>query len=407
MGIRKKFPSRLSFGAAKQPALGVLAEIACFMADHVYILERPPEYGPYRCRIFGSSVRSLSLFPHSFGSLVVRFCSFSILSIRSVCNMLHFSFLLALLSSVASAQVVPADSALPSFALVTPGATIEPPSILTPAVTPTPTPSPVDDDQPDPNNSSIQLPASQSFNPSQAPAFTASAGVPDISAGPVYSSTPCSDEVTSTPIPQYPGIISSLPLPVVTPTPMVPSDVESTPNSSSATTMPSQTSSPDEKEPPCDDDKEEPAVSGEPLRASAAPSNTISPVHYSPYPTGSGHRSPPMPLQTGSPVHNSPYPTGTGHRSPPKPLGTGRPAQVFPGGQPGFGWARPRPSGMWPKGGFARPTRGFGRRPRPTRGFEHEKFGKGSGKGAATTTPCTLETRVRPTPTVAPLLRRE
>jgi hypothetical protein len=91
MGVSKKFPSWLSFGAAKQPALGVLAEIACFMADHVYILERPPEYDLYRCRIFGSSVRSLSLFPHSFSSLVVRFCSFTVylFDCSATCCTLH------------------------------------------------------------------------------------------------------------------------------------------------------------------------------------------------------------------------------------------------------------------------------------------------------------------------------
>jgi hypothetical protein len=48
------------------------------MTEHVYILERPPGYDLHRCRIFGSSVRSFSLFPHSFGSLVVRFCSFTV-----------------------------------------------------------------------------------------------------------------------------------------------------------------------------------------------------------------------------------------------------------------------------------------------------------------------------------------
>jgi len=225
---------------------------------------------------------------------------------------------------------VPADSVLPSFAIVTSGATIEPLSTPAPVVTPTPTPTPFDDDQPAPYNSSIQVPASESFNPSQAPAFTPSAGVPDISSGPVYSSTPC----------------SSLPLPVVTPTPQVPSDEEGTAVSFSSATG------------------------------------------------------------TGSPIHHSPYPTGTGNRSPPFPIGTGRPGHGYPSGRPGFGWGRPRPTGMWPAGGYARPTRGFGRGPRPSVAFDPEKFGFDMGKGAKATKPCTLETRARPKSTGAALVRR-
>lgn len=251
---------------------------------------------------------------------------------------------------------VPVDSALPSFAFVTSGATIDPPSTPAPMVTPTPTPTPVDDDQPAPDNSSIQVPASESFIASQAPAFTPSVGVPDISSGPVYSSTPCSTQVTPTPTPQ------------------VPSNEEGTPASSSSVALPIETLSPEEDD--------EPVVPGTSL------------VVPAPFPSG-----------TGFAIKGAPFPTGTGYLYPPSPAGTGRPHHGHHDGQPGFNWGRPRPSGKWPAGGFARPTRGFGRGPRPTIGFNPEMFHFGMVKDA-TSTPCTLETRVKPTATEVPLARR-
>ncbi len=87
---------------------------------------------------------------------------------------------------------------------------------------------------------------------------------------------------------------------------------------------------------------------------------------------------PPYPVGTSSVT----YANGSGMRPSSVPYPTSRP-------QGNFGWGRPRPSGMWPAHGY----------PRPTGGFHHHS--KPSVAGAkASNPPCTLETRVRPTPTV-------
>jgi hypothetical protein len=275
--------------------------------------------------------------------------------------MLQSTFLLSLLTGLSLSAALPADSALPSFAIVTPGATIEPAS--TPISVSKPTSTPVDNDQPDPYNSSIQVPASESFNPSNAPAFTPRPGVPSPS---VYPSTPCSSEATPTAVPELPGNNPSIALPIETPTLNVPSNGEVTPVLPSSATLPIQTPTPDNGEDddiPCDEDDDEtetPSDASRPL-----PSHTVRP----PFPTG------------GRPTYPSgaPYPSGI----------------AFPSNRPAFGWGRPRPTGAFPSRGAAHPTHHFGHPLRPSAGFPQK------GAGPAATTPCTLETRVRPTSTAA------
>ena len=104
--------------------------------------------------------------------------------------------------------------------------------------------------------------------------------------------------------------------------------------------------------------------------------------------------APPYPIGTGSAA----YPTGSGMRPSgiARPTGAGRP-DWFHGSRPdgSFGWGRPRPSDMWPAHGYPHPTAGFHYPSKPS-----EAFGHGGAAGVkASSKPCTLETRVRPTPT--------
>jgi hypothetical protein len=276
--------------------------------------------------------------------------------------MLHSTFILSLLACTVSARSVPraaalpADSALPSFALVTPGATIEPPSSVAPIVTPTPTSTPIDNDQPAPYDSTLQLPASQSFNPSEAPAFTPQPGTPDLSSNPVFPSTPCSTEVAPTAAPEYP-VSTPSPAPIETPTPKVPSNDEAPSASASSVKLPTET----------------------PCSSSSYPSipifsGTPSSINFSSFPTGS--------------QISKPFPTAPGR----------------PGDRPAYGWGRSRPTGAWPSRGAAAPSHGWAYHPRPSAGLPlppRPSSGFGASKGNAATTPCTLETRVRPTPTAA------
>ncbi|KAF3037581.1 hypothetical protein E8E11_003096 [Didymella keratinophila] len=305
----------------------------------------------------------------------------------------------------------PIDSALPTFEFVTSGATITPPStsILATAlpsieytaeysasiptevssqVAPTnpveytsevaasiptevPTQIPgisiglsIGIDQPNPS-ATFDLPVSESFNPTTAPAFTESTDIPNPTIGPA-SSTPCTSEVTATPVPEAPVETPevsevpaastpcteegeapvSTPAAIETPTPQVPSGAEET---------------------PCSEELEATATGAEAQVPTFTPLPTEASVLY---PTG-----------TGVPSHNSgrPFPTGQWHH----------------GGRPGFGWGRPHPTGWKPWHNRPRPTGNFG--PRPSAGTQPEKFDFGLGK--ASSTPCTLETRVRPTAT--------
>lgn len=241
------------------------------------------------------------------------------------------------------APQAPAESALPTFEIVTSDATIDPPSTPTPA--PQSTSLPVDDDQPAPYES-IQTPASESFNPSRVPAFTESTDIPLASVAPVYSSTPCSTEVKPTEAPEYPS-----------------------------ENVPSQAPTSEEGG----------AVSTGTTLGAELPTGTALPTDLPPYPIGTGFPS-----------------------FPPSPTGTGGPG-FYPIDRPGFGWGRPRPSGFWPRPNYPRPTGGFGRGrghgPRPSAGFEPERYDFGMGQGKPSSTPCTLQTKVRPTETAQPFVR--
>jgi hypothetical protein len=332
--------------------------------------------------------------------------------------MLHSTFLLSLLASAVCA--LPTEPVLPSFAIVSPGATIiEPPSSVAPMVTATSTP--VDSDQPDPYNSSIQIPASESFNPSNAPAFTPSSGVPNPTSNPAFPSTPCSTTVgpTSTPVDddqpdpynssiQVPASESFNPskAPAFTTIAGIPSPsaYPSTPCSNQATstitttvTAPAQTPAPSTgDDEPCD---EEPTASSTSISAffsappaplSAFPSFSTGPAlpaSLSAFPSFSIGIAPPAPLSAFPSFSTIALPIGG-----PRPTGI-----TFPSGRPAYGAGRPRPSGAWPSRGAARPTLGYGSRPRPSASSEIPTHSV-AGKGAAST-PCTLETRVRATPT--------
>ncbi|CAO2658513.1 Nn.00g062360.m01.CDS01 [Neocucurbitaria sp. VM-36] len=263
-----------------------------------------------------------------------------------------------------TAPETPVESSLPTFELITSGATVTPPTTSAPVAASTSLP--VDDDQPAPYES-IQVPASESFNPTEAPAFTESIETPIASVAPEYSSTPCSS--------------------VVTPT-EVPSGEEGAPSESPSTTAaPVETPAPGPEEDddvPCPEDDAE--ATGTPLDATA------------PIPTDTA-------VPTAIPTELPPFPTGSAPAFPPFPTGTARPSRRPHFGRPGYGWGRPRPSGFWPSRGYPRPTGGFGFGPRPSAGFEAEKFDFGLGKSAAKSTPCGFETRVRPTATAEALVR--
>lgn len=324
--------------------------------------------------------------------------------------MLHNTLVLWFLARAVSAQYpVVTNSALPSFTTVTLRATITSPCSETSVATPTS--SYVDDDLPSPY-ASFNLPASESFNPSKAPAFTETAGgILDGLPGPRYSSTSRSSQATSTQSPlddDLPAPYESIRVPASesfnpskapaftgsyggvpggfpgTQYASTPCSTQATPTPSPKTTIadaapstvspPSATSpieSPHPDETPCDEDEER-----APLGATALfPSPVALPTRL---PTGGIPR---LPLR---PTGHFPY----------FPPGTIRPDRGHRHGHP-FGWRRPNPSGL----GAWHPTGESRHGPRPTATFAPDSYGVSMGKGSAATTPCTLETRVRPTPT--------
>ncbi|KAJ4378449.1 hypothetical protein N0V86_006152 [Didymella sp. IMI 355093] len=248
-------------------------------------------------------------------------------------------------------------------------------------------------DQPNPS-ATFDLPASESFNPTNAPAFTKSTDIPNPTIGPASSTTPCSSEITATPVPATSTpcteegeapISTPVVIEIPTPTPEVPVETPeasevpaaSTPcteegKAPASTPAAIQTPTPTPKVP---SGAEETPCSEE-LQATATGAGTEVPT-FTPLPTEVPVLSP---ISTGVPSRNSsrPSPTGNLHHA----------------GRPGFGWGRPYPF-AWH--GRPRPTRSFG--PRPSASAQPEKHDFGPSK--ASSTPCTLETRVRPTATGA------
>ncbi|KAH7084705.1 hypothetical protein BKA63DRAFT_402059 [Paraphoma chrysanthemicola] len=253
-------------------------------------------------------------------------------------------------SAAAAPTPAPVDSALPSFAIVSSGATIDP--VSTPAAAITPIPTPATPVAPSSVASPIETPSPEEGDDED---------------------LPCDDSEDD----------SEVPAVSATPSPQVPSNGQATPSSpASPIATPSPEETGDDEDLPCDDEAgdAESDDTDTPLGASKPfPSATATPPYPYPsgFPTGSGSRSPPT----------AALPTGTGRPG----SGHGRPTY----GRPGFNWGRPRPSGWgsWPK-----PTGGFG--PRPGAGFGPEKYDFGLVKGQeAKSTPCTFETRVRPSAT--------
>lgn len=260
-------------------------------------------------------------------------------------------------TSSTTAAEIPADSTLPTFELVTSGATITPPSTTIAATAlpsvfysdeysvsiPTEISSQVPAistgvDQPAPS-ATVTLPASESFNPTNAPAFTESTDIPNPTIGPESSSTPCSSELVPTETPEA----SEAPeVPAASSTSCTESEAPATTAVPTETPAPQVPSNADET--PCPEESEPTATRAE---ASVPP--------YTPLPT------------------EAPYPSGTG--------------------RPSHGWGRPFPTGKWHHSGRTRPTGSFG--PRPSSGLQPAKYDVGK----AASTPCTLETRVRPTAT--------
>ncbi|KAH7389422.1 hypothetical protein DE146DRAFT_162886 [Phaeosphaeria sp. MPI-PUGE-AT-0046c] len=373
--------------------------------------------------------------------------------------MLHSTFILSLLASATSARVLPRvplldDSVLPSFAIVSPGATIDPISSVAPIITATSTPTPVDEGLPAPYESTQQMPAYESvvasnapaftlvpdvpqpttttpcstlngpasptFDRSNAPAFTPAPGAP--TGNPVYSSTPCStldgpasptfDPSNAPAFTPAPGAPTGNPVYPSTPCSTLGGPASPTFNPSNApafTVAPgAPTGNPVYPSTPCSTQAvatplPETPTPKVPSNGKATPSPVVSPVQTPTYGNGQGEEAPcdgddktpskpslPIPFGSARPVNipaNGP---------PPFPTMIGRPDE-----RPGFGWFRPRPSGAWPSRGAPRPTKGFGR-PRPSAGFQlpsKPSASVGANKGNAASTPCTLETRVRPTPT--------
>jgi hypothetical protein len=344
---------------------------------------------------------------------------------------MHSAIVLSLLASRVFAQYgygpvsssVASSSPLPTFEIVTSGAAITPPTTSAPVAVSTSIP--FDDDRPKPYES-VLLPALESFIASIAPAFTEKSDSPFTSPFPVYSSTPCSSTVIPTDAPaiassslpfdddlpkpsesvQVPAsesfIASEAPvftatslgdlLPTYSGTPCSTTIVPTQAPESSSSALPTDTPKPATST-PCTESEAQPTATPEPAtstpcteseaRSTGTPLGPTSPTptNLPPYPTGSDAASY--------------YPSGTGNPSgAPHPTGSDRPTWHhghYPNG--GFGWGRPRPSGMWPANHYhyPRPTGSFHHRPRPSAAFDPN--------GRARTTPCTLETRARPTAT--------
>ena len=271
-------------------------------------------------------------------------------------------------SATSAAPQTPADSVLPSFENVTSGAvSASIPTDVSYQVPTTSSGNTIGIDQPTPSIT-FELPASESFNPTHASDFTESTDVPNPTIGPEPSSTPCSFEITSIPVPGAPIETPKASEVPATSTP----DTEdgeapvSTP-AAADTPVPTPEVPSGAEETPCSEEPEATLTAAEGKVPSFTPLHTEASV---PYPAG---------ISISSRKSGRPFPTGSWHH----------------GGRPGFGAGRPHLSGWgsWP--GHARPTSSFNSR--PSAGTEAEKYEFGLGK--ASSTPCTLETRVKPTAT--------
>ncbi|KAI4612464.1 hypothetical protein J4E80_007198 [Alternaria sp. BMP 0032] len=324
--------------------------------------------------------------------------------------MMHSAFFFSLLAGTAFAQYGDNSYNAPA------GGSKPAPSVTAPAGYGTPVPNPIaslvpivpivsvitsalgaipsgflpDNDLPNPFKS-IYIPASQLFNPAIAPAFTETAAVPLLSLLPVYSTVSSSSVVEPTGSAEYP---------------VAPPTVQPSKPATSTTCTESKVQS---TRVPLDATRSSAAPQKSTGTSSAATSTVATPKPAtSTSCTKSKAQSTRVPLDAtaSSPLPQRPtgtgsaaaYPTGTGIRPSgnPRPTGTPRPDYFHNGSRPqgGFGWGRPRPSGKWPHA-YPKPTHAAHRPTKPS-------AAQGYGSVKASSTPCTLETRVRPKATPAP-----
>lgn len=246
-----------------------------------------------------------------------------------------------------AAPELPADSGLPTFEIVTSGATITSPSTTVAA---TALPSSVDGEYSAsiPLEVSSQVSAIRTGGGQTAPSATFT---PRASGSVKPTTTPEATDVPEAPANSTPCTASeasaTTAVPAENPVPEVPSE--------------------DAQTAPCSESLEATATDA------AIETPALTPVSTrAPYPTvaETAIRNPERPFQTGNWHH---------------------------GGRPGFGHGRPRPSGwgVWPGHGRPKPTGSYGSYP----GIQPEKFDFGLSK--ASDTPCTFETHIRPTATTA------
>lgn len=279
----------------------------------------------------------------------------------------------------------PVPSTLPT---VTGTAATRPP---TPPASSTPAPSssrPFNDDQPAPYGTA-SLPASELFNPSNAAYFSLNIPTPSFANGIDKSGYPV--------YPEYPqgssqsGSLSTTPAPTLPTYPAYPVSTTSAASTNTPPSIPANSTS-------SNVGGSQPAKlsigTGQPTGSPTLPESLL-------VPTGTrAPQLPPFSTSSGTPAIPA-YPTATGTPC--------RSKTVLSASN----YAHPRPTGFWP--GHASPyhtsgnDRGDERGPRP---FANSRPGKqdnvegeyrGQGQGQAKSTPCTLETRVRPSATTPPL----
>jgi hypothetical protein len=271
----------------------------------------------------------------------------------------------------------PVESLLPIAPIV---------SVITSALDAIPSGFLPDDDLPAPYKS-IFIPPSELFNSAVAPAFTE--GSPLLSLLPVYSSTPSSSDVKPTTSAGYPVA----PPPVESSKPATSTTCTESKAQSTRVPLDATTSSVLPQQPTRSAEQSVATSTVKPSKPATSTTCTKSKAQSTRVPldatTSSGLAQ--YPTGTASAVSVSSL-TGTSTRSSgtPRPTKTGRPDYFHGGSRPqgSYGWGRPRPSGKWPHA-YPKPTPAFHYPTKPS-----AAAGKGGVK--ASSTPCTLETRVRP-----------
>lgn len=286
--------------------------------------------------------------------------------------MMHSTFILSLLVSTATVGfALPASKPASSTATITstPCSTAIATSISLA----------VDNDQPAPYLS-IHIPLSELFDPANAPAFTNTPGTPL----PMYpSTTPCSSKSQPTQ--------SSLPPPAATFSVIfsttIPTELPAATPATSSVPPPAIYSDFFSATIPSELLTRTPAPSVAPSSTtSCTKSKPASSIATAPTQTPAGSEQQPTPSSSKAPQPNPTKPATT----------SGRPANP-----PAYGWGRPRPSGRFPHFPGYKPSNAYGH-PRPAApkvSTKPKESHLAAAAKKASSTPCTLETRVRPTAT--------